>query len=114
LVRLNENRDLVRLDEDTGNEQTLTSLRVLQGGWWNAPARGCRAEGIALDRGTVHDGPAGPIGDVRDISYRVIACADFGVESEQYAGNIGMVRRVNNTIAVRQLTTWYSPAWAPL
>jgi hypothetical protein len=24
--------------------------------------------------------------------------ADFGVESEQYAGNIGMVRRVNNTI----------------
>ena len=99
LVRLNEDKDLVRLDQNTGNEQLLTSLRTLRGRWWEASARGCREEGTTLDRGTVHDGLAGPIRDVREISYRVIGCADFGVESEQYAGNIGMVRRVNNTIS---------------
>ena len=99
LVRLDERKDLVQVDEKTGLEQTLTSFVSLPGGWWEAPARGCAHEGMALNRGTAHDGAAGPFPDVRELFYRTIACADFGIEYEQYAGNIGMLRRIATSIA---------------
>src|SRR5262245_6132909 len=99
LVRFNEQKDLVQVDQETGNEVTLTSFLPKQGGWWEAPSRGCRHEGMTLERGTAHDGKAGPIPDVLEVFYRVIGCADTGIGSEQYAANIGMVRRATNSIA---------------
>jgi hypothetical protein len=99
LVRLNERKELLQVDEDTGAEQLLTSFVPLQGGWWDAPLRGCREMGQTFDKGAVHDGAAGPFHDVLEIYYQPIACADFGSEQEQYAPNIGMVRRTTTTIA---------------
>jgi hypothetical protein len=54
---------------------------------------------MTLERGTAHDGKAGPIPDVLEVFYRVIGCADTGIGSEQYAANTGMVRRATNSIA---------------
>ena len=99
LVRLDERRELVQIDEESGSEQTLTSFAPSEGGWWEAPSRGCRQEGQTLERRGLHDGAAGPIPDVLQINYRIFGCADVGVESEQYAENIGMVRRITTTIA---------------
>ena len=99
LVRRNGDKELLQVDEDTGREQVLTSFVPSQGGWWDAPLRGCAEMGQTFDKGVAHDGPAGPFHGVLEIYYQAIACADFGSEVEQYASNIGMVRRVTNTIA---------------
>ena len=99
LARVDERNQLVRLDEDTGNEALLASFTPSGEGWWDAPLRTCEQQGQTLERRGVHDGPAGPFPDVLEVRYRTLSCADVGVESEQYAGNIGMVRRVSTTIA---------------
>jgi hypothetical protein len=45
------------------------------------------------------DGPAGPLADVLEIEYRTIGCADIGTVQEQYAENLGMLRRIQTSIA---------------
>ena len=97
LVRVNENNELVRIDEETGREQVLTVLTP-QRSAWEAPARGCRQEGLTREQPGVHEGAAGPFHNVLEVEYRVISCADAGVELEQFAANIGMVRRVLGSI----------------
>lgn len=99
LVRMNERHNLVYLDEETGREALLTSFEPFDSGWWQAPFRTCEQEGQTAKNGAVHDGPAGPFSDVLDIRYRAYSCGDADVESEQYAENIGMVRRVTASIA---------------
>jgi hypothetical protein len=99
LVRINEHNDLVRFDEESYREELVTSFGRLDGGWWEAPSRGCDQQGSTLEKRGAHDGPAGPFRDVLEISFRTFNCADAGTESEQYAENIGMVRRVNSSIA---------------
>jgi hypothetical protein len=98
LARVNVRSELVALNEETGIEQVVTSFAGF-GGWWDAPVRGCDQQGQTLDRREIHDGPTGPIGDVLPINFRILTCADIGVVSEQYAENIGMVRRVTTSIA---------------
>jgi Intracellular proteinase inhibitor len=99
LVRMDERDALVYLDEESGAERLLTSFQPFEGGWWNAPFRQCEQEGQTLEKPGVHDGEAGPIRQVLELRYRSFSCADAGVESEQYAANIGMVRRVVSSIA---------------
>lgn len=99
LVRMNETGSMVYLDQETGAERLLTSFEPFERGWWNAPFRQCEQEGQTLEKPGVHDGAAGPILDVQEMRYRSFTCADAGVESEQYAANIGMVRRVVGSIA---------------
>jgi hypothetical protein len=89
----------VQVDEDTGREQLLTSFAPTQGEPWDAPWRGRRETAQTLEKGAAHDGAAGPFHDVLEIHYQPVACADFGSELEQYAPNIGMVRRVTTTLA---------------
>jgi hypothetical protein len=99
LVRLDERRNLVQVDQENGYEQVVTSFEPFEHGWWEAPARGCPQDGQTLERRELHDGAAGPIDDALQIDYRIFACMDTGITSEQYAENIGMVRRVVTTIA---------------
>lgn len=99
LVRINERGDLVRFDEENYREETVTSFRPSDAGWWEAPSRGCDQQGRTLEERGEHDGPAGPFREVLEISYRTFGCADTGTESEQYAENIGMVRRVTSSFA---------------
>ena len=99
LVRLGEQDGLVYLDEEHDREILLTSFQPFEGGFWNAPGRVCEQEGQTQLKHGEHNGPGGYWPYVLEIKYRSYSCADAGVLSEQYAENIGMLRRVNNTIA---------------
>src|SRR5689334_14186942 len=98
LVR-QEGENILVLDEETGREAILTSFEPFEGGYWNAHERPCDAMGQTQVKRGQHDGPAGPIPGVLEIRYRNSGCADIGVEEEQYAENIGMVRRTVQTFA---------------
>lgn len=98
-VRLNAQNDLIVVNDETFQEQLLTSFTPLERGWWEAPSRTCLQQGRTSEIRSLHDGPAGPFHDVLDLTYRTFSCADIGTDSEQYAENIGMVRRVNTTFA---------------
>ncbi|MCC6393351.1 MAG: hypothetical protein IT167_22310 [Bryobacterales bacterium] len=99
LARMDEQNNLVQVNEETGAEQVITSFTPFEGGWWQAPSRECDQEGQTLSRRGVFDGAAGPFQDVLQIRYRAFSCADAGEELEQYAENIGMVRRVSQSFA---------------
>ena len=99
LVRQDERGQLVYLDEDRQTELLLTAFGAVEGGWWLSPQRTCADFGQAQDKRGVHEGPAGTFGNVLEVRYRTFNCADAGVQLEQYAENIGMVRRVNQSFA---------------
>lgn len=97
LVRINEVGDLVYLNEDQATEHVLTSFTPFEGGYWNAPFRQCDQEGQTLRNRITYDGPAGLLPNVLQIRYRTFGCADAGIESELFAENIGMLRRVETS-----------------
>lgn len=98
LVRVDERGNLVYLDGDD-HEVGLTSFTPFEFGWWQAPARLCDTLGQTLEKRGSHAGPAGGFRDVLEVRYQVIGCADAGEISEQYAENIGLVRRVVSSFA---------------
>jgi len=99
LARLDDAGQLVYVDEDKNIERPLTPLAPMAQGWLEAPLRICEQESQAQEKPGYHDGAAGPFEHVLDLRYRSFGCADAGVESEQYAANVGMVRRQVTTIA---------------
>jgi hypothetical protein len=101
LVRIEEVYGaLVYWDEARNREIPLTSFEQFEGGYWLAPFRPCAdQEGQTQLKRGIHDGPAGPVSDVLEVRYRVFGCADIGLAQEQYAEHIGMLRRVQTTIA---------------
>lgn len=97
LVRTNDMGDVVFLRETSATEALLARF-TLSAMWWSSGGRDCVHEGMpagALD----HEGPAGRFRSVFEIRYRTFGCWDNGVLSEQFAANIGMVRRVVQTFA---------------
>ncbi|MFN7993281.1 MAG: BsuPI-related putative proteinase inhibitor [Bryobacteraceae bacterium] len=99
LVRIDERNELVVLDEEAGRELTLTSFQPDDSNSWEAPFRPCMHRGQTLVTPGVHNGPTGPVRDVLEVRYSNFSCADAGVLEEQYAENLGMVRRTLGTIA---------------
>lgn len=89
LARMDDSRRLVYFDPDSGQEAVLTYFAPLDGGtWWDAPLRICGEQAQAQrKRGTIA------------VTYRASTCADAGDLSEEYAENIGMTRRVTQSIA---------------
>src|SRR5215471_2077339 len=91
---------LVYWDGARNQEILLTSFEQFEGGHWVAPFRPCpEQDGQGQLKLGNHDGPAGPIAGVLEIRYRAIGCADTGLQQEQYAEHLGMLRRVVSTIA---------------
>jgi hypothetical protein len=89
LARLDDQSRLVYADPDSGQEAVLTYFTPLDGGgWWDAPLRMCGEKAQAQDK----DG-------LVELQYQILTCADAGDLSEQYAANIGMIRRVTQSIA---------------
>lgn len=91
---------LVYWDEARNQEILLTSFEQFEGGYWVAPFRPCPEQ---VGQGQLklgnHDGPAGPVPGVLEIRYLAIGCADVGPVQEQYAEHLGMLRRIQTTIA---------------
>ncbi|MBY0504447.1 MAG: hypothetical protein K2X03_11085 [Bryobacteraceae bacterium] len=98
LARIDESGNLVALDEDTGTEKLLAGLSEPDSRWWPAPGRECLQEGQTLGKRVEHDGPGGRWQRVLAVKYQSSACTDAGVLSEQFAENIGMLRRVVSTL----------------
>jgi hypothetical protein len=98
-VRIDERGDLVYFDEEKYVERVLTSFTPFERGWWEAPARMCAEEGQTLEKPVAYDGPVGSFAEALQIRYRNLGCADAGVESEVFLANVGMVRRVEQSIA---------------
>lgn len=99
LARVDETGNLLALDEEAGVENLLTGFGERDGRWWQAPRRRCAQQGQTQEKRTTHDGPGGRWQSVVEVKYRSSACADAGLISEQFAENIGMLRRVVTTIA---------------
>jgi hypothetical protein len=96
-VRADVSGDLYYLDEDTQQDVLLTSFQSPV--WHAAPKRMCSQDARVLPEPAEYKGPAGRYNSAKKVEYRVNNCADAGVEQELYVENIGMVRRVETTIA---------------
>ena len=88
LARVDDQNRLVYVDADTGQESVLTYFAPQDSGWWDAPLRICTEQGQTTDKDRVVE-----------LQYKTSTCADAGDLTEQYAANIGMVRRVTQSIA---------------
>jgi hypothetical protein len=98
LVRVNEFGNVVYYDQEFEQEFMLTAFETGSGGWFEAYGRVCPGQGQAQEKRVTHDGPAGDWSAL-EVLYRTFGCADTGESSEQFAENIGMLRRVSTTIA---------------
>jgi hypothetical protein len=99
LVRTAEDGSLLYRDEDADRDRVLTLFTPMEGIWFEAPERICDSEGKVEEKKETYDGPAGRFSQALRIVYRNFSCADVGVTEELYVENIGMVRRVMQTIA---------------
>jgi hypothetical protein len=91
---------LMYWDEASKQEILLTSFEPFEGGYWVARFRSCPDQiGQTQVKSGSHDGPAGPVSDVLEILYRSFGCADVGTVQEQYAEHLGMLRRIQTSIA---------------
>lgn len=99
LARINEAGDLAVYDEETEQESILTAFSSAPTDWWSAPGRECKLQGQTGEKNGSYSGPAGRWNRVVGVDYRSVQCADAGPQQEQFAENIGMLRRVSSTIA---------------
>jgi len=97
LVRVDDQSRLVYVDPDSGQESVLTYFTPPDGEWWDAPLRMCGERAQTMDKSATHDGAMGVVNGVVELQYQTLTCADAGDLSEQYAENIGMVRRVTQS-----------------
>jgi intracellular proteinase inhibitor BsuPI len=98
-VRAAENGNLFFRDEEFDRDILLTSFEIVDRAWFEAPFRPCEQQGQALAERRDYQGPAGRFTAAVAIRYRVLNCADTGVEEELYLENVGMLRRTVTTIA---------------
>lgn len=90
---------LYYLDQASGSEALLISFEPSETAWFPAPARECRQEGRALPERASVSVPAGSYESALVVAYRSLDCAGAGVLEEQFAANIGMLRRTIQTLA---------------
>lgn len=95
LVRWDDRGRLVRWDEPAGTEVLITAFAP---GTFESGVGFCREQGdVAVEPGRfIQEGRSLPALEIR---YRIQGCADAGVEQELYAANLGLVRRVQQSIA---------------
>jgi hypothetical protein len=97
LLRTHESGNIVLWDEEKEIEKIVTSFETQNVGDFEAYGRQCPATGRAQKELGQYQGPAGiwPAAEVRLQPY---GCADAGETQELYAANVGLLRRVTNTI----------------
>ena len=100
LVRVNPEGQLVYRDEESEREFLLTPFAAGSREWARVPFRVCEDTEAQAQEGSGGLMTAvGPLGGGREVRFRSAICRDAGVETEQFAPNIGMVRRVEQSIA---------------
>lgn len=98
-LRQAENGNIFAWEEDLDRESIVTSFERVPGGWADTGIGGC-LQGSQVQEGAVHHKPSDlPEITAVQLNYRTYECADTGIIEEQYAENIGLLRRVVSTIA---------------
>jgi len=97
-VRFGDHDALYYRDEEKEVDVLLTSFERSTKGPFDAPFRVCKTLGQVQDMNGAYNGPSGPLSTLV-IQYTVSGCADVGLQQEQYAANIGMVERTENSFA---------------
>src|SRR6185295_8107948 len=96
-VRFGDFGALYYRDEQNERDVLLTSFTPTK---FFAPFRVCGDTlGQTQDASGKHNGPTGSLESTLVIRYSVISCADAGLLEEQYAQNIGMVERTEQSFA---------------
>ncbi len=98
LARVNESGNIVTWDEKLGQDLLVTSFDAQRLSDFAAYGRQCPAWGRPQKDAVAYQGPAGSW-SAAEVQFQPYTCADAGELLEQYVDNIGMVRRVVNTIA---------------
>lgn len=99
-LRRGDNGVIYWLNQDFDREEILTDFRPLSGAFYNTVISApCDQDAQAEERPVEFEGAGGVFPEARAIRYRILDCADTGVENELYLDNIGLARRVNQTIA---------------
>jgi hypothetical protein len=96
-VRFGDRDGLYYRDEENGRDVLLTSFERSTGGRFQAPFRICDSFGQAQNGGGKYEGPIGSLAPTLVIRYENSGCADIGMIDEQYAPNIGMVERTEQS-----------------
>ena len=86
-------------DEDRQADAVLTSFEDIGPAWFQAPFRVCDQIGMVESKRERVEGPAGRFSAALSVRYRALGCADAGVEQELFVENLGMVRRIEQSIA---------------
>ena len=88
------------LNQAFDREEILTDFTPISGAFYSTPISApCEQAEQAQERPVTFEGAGGVFPDAREIRYVNPDCADVGIESELYLDNIGLARRVNQTIA---------------
>jgi hypothetical protein len=99
LLRINESGNLAMWDEERNQELLVTAFETGANiAAFEAYGRQCPATGRTQKDPVDYKGPAGEWKTI-EIQYLPYGCADAGETAENYVDNIGMVRRVVETIA---------------
>lgn len=98
MLRIDEAGNLMQYDEETEQESLLAGFSAPAGELWTAPRRACQPEGETGAERVAAEGPAGRWGQALELRYYYGTCAGPGAASELYVENIGMVRRIVNTL----------------
>lgn len=99
IARNDEAGNLVALDPETGRERILTAFAGRPGDWWSISGTECLVEGQVQERRVNYTETIGRWRNALSVQYRATGCVDTGTLSEIYAENIGMLRRVAQTLA---------------
>lgn len=91
LVRNNERGQLVKLDEESGQEIVLVDPK--HGASYETTRGGCRQSAETSVRGEEFRTLAGRFDQFFRVDYRSLGCADTGLTYEVYVNNIGLVKQ---------------------
>lgn len=92
-ARVDERGDLVYWDEENDLERVLTPFVPVPGAWFEAPLRPCSQQTQPQEGRAILDGAAGSW-EVLEVQFRNFDCGFGAHQLEQFAENIGMVRRI--------------------
>ena len=98
-LREDDNGNLRGWDLNLEREYLVTSFEAVPGGWFDTEIGGCPQGGQAQERAVRHTTVGMAEIPALQVNYRTYGCADTGLLEERYAANVGLVRRVVNTIA---------------
>jgi hypothetical protein len=98
-VRYHDDGDLYYRNEEFERDELLISFEPLENAYWNVPLRECEQGGQTQTKREAVNGPAGAFPSALAIKYLTFGCADVGLLEEKYAANIGLIERIEQSIA---------------